>query len=326
VFASTTYNAGIFVSMEALLDDLVAHNIQNRTVAVIENGSWAATSGGLIREKLSKCKNINFIEQTVSIKSSVTKPQLSELEVMANVIEKGFPRSARETSLQNAKNNGEDKSDKDNKASNASIALSIDTNAMFKLSYGLFVLTAKDGSKDNGCIINTATQITASPLKISIAVNKANFTYDMIIKTGEFNLSVLSVSAPFSIFEQFGFHSGRDTDKFAGYDNEKRTENGIRYVSEHANSIISAKVCESYDYGSHTVFMSDVTQSFVLSNEPSVTYQYYFDNIKPKPQPPQEGKKGFVCKICGYVFEGNSLPDDFICPLCKHGSADFEML
>jgi len=312
VFASTTYNAGIFVSMEALLDDLVAHNIQNRTVAVIENGSWAATSGGLIREKLGKCKNINFIEQTVSIKSSVNKAQVSELEAVANAIESTFPRSA--------KNAGDNKESKDGKAA------SIDTNAMFKLSYGLFVLTAKDGSKDNGCIINTATQITASPLRISIAVNKANFTHDMIVKTGEFNLSVLSESAPFSIFEQFGFHTGRDTDKFASYGNNERTANGIRYIVEHANSIISAKVSESYDYGSHTVFMADVTQSFVLSNEPSVTYQYYFDNIKPKPQPPQEGKKGYVCKICGYVFEGSSLPDDFICPLCKHGSADFEML
>jgi len=308
VFASTTYNAGIFISMEALLDDLVAHNIQNRTVAVIENGSWAATSGGLIREKLGKCKNINFIEQTVSIKSSVNKAQLSELKVMADAIENSFPNTT--------------KKDEGNKSDRTA---SVDTNAMFKLSYGLFVLTAKDGTKDNGCIINTATQITASPLRISIAVNKANFTHAMIIKTGEFNLSVLAESAPFSIFEQFGFHSGFNTDKFAGYGNNERTVNGIRYVSEFANSIISAKVSESYDYGSHTVFMADVTQSFVLSNEPSLTYQYYFNNIKPKPQPPQEGKKGFVCKICGYVFEGNSLPDDFICPLCKHGSADFEM-
>ncbi|MCL2721625.1 MAG: flavin reductase [Treponema sp.] len=312
VFASSTYNAGIFVSMEAVLNDLVAHNIQNRTVAVIENGSWAATSGGLIREKLGKCKNINIIEQTVSIKSSVSKPQLSELEVMAFAIESTFPRSE--------KNSGEGKESKDYKAA------SIDSNAMFKLSYGLFVLTAKDGSKDNGCIINTATQITASPLRISITVNKTNYTHEMIIKTGEFNLSVLSQSASFNIFEQFGFHSGRDTDKFANYSNEKRTANGIRYVSEHTNSIISAKVCDSYDYGSHTVFMADITQSFVLSGEPSVTYQYYFDNIKPKPQPPQDGKKGFVCKICGYVFEGSSLPEDFICPLCKHGSADFEKL
>ena len=202
---------------------------------------------------------------------------------------------------------------------------SVDPAAMFKLSYGLFVLTAKDGEKDNGCIINTVTQITATPLRISIAVNKANFTHDMIIKTGKFNISVLTESAPFRIFEQFGFHSGRDTNKFAGYEFYERTVNEICYVKEHTNCVISAKVSQSYDYGTHTLFIADITQSFVLSGEPSVTYQYYFDNIKPKPQPPKEGKKGFICKICGYVYEGDSLPEDFICPLCKHGSADFEV-
>ena len=197
---------------------------------------------------------------------------------------------------------------------------------MFKLSYGLFVLTAKDGEKDNGCIINTAIQITSNPLRISIAVIKANYTHDMIAKTGQFNVSILSESAPFSIFQQFGFQSGRDTDKFAGCGYDTRTANGIRYVPEHTNSVISAKVTEQHDYGSHSVFIADVTQAIVLSNERSVTYQYYFDNIKPKPQPQKEEKKGFVCKICGYVYEGEELPTDFICPLCKHGPEDFEPL
>ncbi|MCL2759329.1 MAG: flavin reductase, partial [Treponema sp.] len=305
----TTYNAGIFVSMEALLDDLVAHNIQNRTVAVIENGSWAATSGSLMREKLGKCKNIKIIEQTLSIKSSIKTTQLPELDVMVQAIEKDFPHLI--------KNDAEKK---DNKTA------SVDPLAMFKLSYGLFVLTAKDGVKDNGCIINTAMQITAAPLRISIAVNKANFTYDMIAKTGEFNISVLAESAPFRIFEQFGFSSGRDTDKFSDNNNVQRTANGIRYLTEYVNSVISGKVSQSYDYGTHTVFFADVTQSFVLAAEPSLTYQYYFDNIKPKPQPAQDKKKGFVCKICGYVHEGDSLLDDFICPLCKHGSVDFEVI
>jgi len=309
VFASTTYNAGIFVSMEELINDLVSHNIQNRTVAIIENGSWAATSGALIREKLGKCKNINIIEQTVSLKSSVKKSQLTELEAVAEAINDSFPHPIR--------NNEESK-----ESGNASV----DPKVMFKLSYGLFVLTAKDGSKDNGCIINTVTQITASPLRISIAVNKANFTHDMIIKTGLFNLSVLAENAPFRIFEQFGFHSGRDTDKFSDSSYEDRASNGIRYVPEHTNSVISGKVFESHDYGTHTVFIADVTQSFMLSNEPSVTYHYYFANIKPKPQPPQEGKKGFVCKICGYVYEGGVLPEDIICPLCKHGAVDFEKI
>jgi len=307
VFASTTYNAGIFVSMEALLNDLVAHNIQNRTVAIIENGSWAPTSGGLIREKLSKCKNIEILEQTVSIKSGLKTTQLPELAAMAEAIAVDFTGAT--TGI------GEEKE---------SEAASIDPAAMFKLTYGLFVLTAKDGSKDNGCIINTTTQITASPIRISIAVNKSNYTHDMIAKTGAFNLSVLTESAPFRIFEQFGFHSGRDTDKFAGQSYDDRTKNGIRYVPEHTNCVISAKVCESYDYDTHTVFIADVTQTLVLSREPSVTYQYYFDNIKPKPQQSKDSKKGFICKICAYFYEGDSLPEDFICPLCKHGAQDFE--
>jgi flavin reductase (DIM6/NTAB) family NADH-FMN oxidoreductase RutF len=205
-------------------------------------------------------------------------------------------------------------------------AASVDLKAMFKLSYGLFVLTAKDGAKDNGCIINTATQITESPLRISITVNKANFTHDMIVKTKEFDLSVLAESAVFRTFEQFGFHSGKDTDKFADCGYDDRTVNGIRYVPKQTNCVISAKVVNSYDYGTHTMFIADVTQSLTLSDEPSATYQYYFDNIKPKPQPPKEAKKGFVCKICGYTYEGESLPEDFICPLCKHGAQDFESI
>jgi len=195
---------------------------------------------------------------------------------------------------------------------------------MFQLSYGLFVLTVKDGEKDNGCIINTATQITSSPPKISIAVNKANFTHDIILKTKEFNISILTERAPFQIFEQFGFHSGKESDKFAKSAYNTRAANGIRYIPESTNGVISAKIVESFDCGTHTLFIADVTQAFVLSNEPSATYQYYFDNIKPKPPAAKEQKKGFVCKICGYVYEGETLPDDFICPLCKHGPEDFE--
>ena len=207
----------------------------------------------------------------------------------------------------------------------------IDPAAMFKLSYGLFVLTAKDGTKDNGCIINTAIQITATPLRLSIAVSKANFTHDMIIKTGEFNVSILDTTAPFDLFKQFGFQSGINTDKFTDVTYNDRTINDIRYIPDSTNCVISAKVADSYDYGTHTLFIADITESKVLSKKPSVTYQYYFDNIKPKPQPkPEDGqtekKKGFVCKICGYVYEGDTLPDDFICPLCKHPASDFEPL
>ncbi|MDR0331675.1 MAG: flavin reductase [Chitinispirillales bacterium] len=307
VFASTTYNAGIFVAMEALINDLVAHNIQNRTVAVIENGSWAATSGGLIRESLEKCKDIRIIEQAVSIRSGLKAPQLAELEAIATAIASDFPRPAAASA-----------------AAADKAAPSLDPATMFKLTYGLFVLTARDGGKDNGCIINTVTQVTDTPCRISVAVNKANLTHDMIAKTGEFNVSILTENAPFDVFKQFGFSSGRDSDKFAGLGAGRRSANGIRYLPEHANGVISAKVAEAYDYGTHTLFIADVTQSFALTGEPSVTYRYYFEHIKPKPQPPAKDKKGYVCKICGYVHEGDTLPADFICPLCKHGAQDFE--
>lgn len=202
----------------------------------------------------------------------------------------------------------------------------IDSKVMHKLSYGLFVLTAKDGSKDNGCIINTVMQVTSSPNRIIAVVNKANYTHDMIAKTGEFNVSVLTTAAPFEVFKRFGFASGRDTDKFAGDSNEVRSRNGIRYVPEYANAYMSAKVIEMVDVGTHTIFVADVTEAKVLSDEKSVTYEYYFANIKPKPEAKPEKKKGFVCKICGYVYEGEELPADFICPWCKHGAEDFEPL
>ena len=200
----------------------------------------------------------------------------------------------------------------------------IDNNAMFKFSYGLFVLTAKDDNKDNGCIINTAMQITSTPLQISITVSKTNYTHDMIIKTGEFNISILDTTAPFEVFKQFGFQSGRDVDKFAGSSYNNRTDNNIRYIPDNTNCVISGKVTETHDYETHTLFIAEITQAIILSDKPSVTYQYYFDNIKPKPQPAKETKKGFRCKICGYIYEGDTLPPDYICPLCKHGAADFE--
>ena len=310
VIASTTYNAGIFVEMEAFLNDLTAHNIQNRTVAIIENGSWAPTSGGLIREKLEKCKNITILDTMVSLKSSLKEPQLAEIDKLANEIAATFPGAEVNTT-------DFERRDPVNM---------VDPNTMFKLTYGLFVLTARDGDKDNGCIINTAAQITQTPLRISITVIKANYTCDMIMKTGEFNVSILSESVPFEAFQQFGFRSGKDVDKFEGCAYNDRTENGIRYIPEHTNGVISGKVIESHDYGTHMLFIADVTQALILSAENSVTYQYYFDHIKPKPQPPKEEKKGYVCKICGYVYEGDPLPEDFICPLCKHGAVDFEKL
>lgn len=197
----------------------------------------------------------------------------------------------------------------------------LDPKAMFSLSYGLFVLTAKEGDKDNGCIVNTVIQVTTTPNRIIAVVNKANYTHDMIMNTKEFNVSVLTTSTPFDVFKRFGFASGRDTDKFAGFD-EPRSANGIKYIPQYANAFMSGKVIETVDVGTHTIFVADVTEAKVLSEEKSVTYEYYFANIKPKPQP--EKKKGYVCKICGYVYEGEELPEDFVCPWCKHGAVDFE--
>lgn len=302
VFASTTYNAGIFCNMETALMDLKAHNLQNRTIAILENGSWAPTAGNLMREIFSGMKNMTILENGVTIRSAVKQEQLSAIESMAAEMIKTLACDA-------APILHEEK---------------IEKNAMFALSYGLFVLTAREGEKDNGCIINTVMQITDTPKRISIAVNKANYTHDMIDRTGVFNVSVLSTDAPFAVFQQFGFCSGRDTDKFADNQNLQRSDNGIIYVPEYANAYISGKVIERNDYGTHTVFVAEVTQAVVLSRTPSVTYAYYFEHIKPKPQLTAEKKKGWVCKICGYVYEGEVLPPDFICPLCKHGVEDFE--
>jgi flavin reductase (DIM6/NTAB) family NADH-FMN oxidoreductase RutF len=197
----------------------------------------------------------------------------------------------------------------------------MDKNALFKLSYGLFVLTAKQDGKDNGCIINTVQQVTSDPMRISVTVNKANLTHDMVLSTGEFNVSVLTEDAVFWIFQHYGFQSGRDVDKFANLP-ESRTANGIRFVEGCTNAVLSGKVIQTVDCGTHTLFIADVTEAKVLDSAPSVTYQYYFDHIKPKPEPAQQGK--WVCKICGYVYEGDTLPPDFICPWCKHGVEDFE--
>lgn len=194
--------------------------------------------------------------------------------------------------------------------------------AIFKLSYGLFVLSAKDGEKDNGCIVNTVQQVTTTPNRITVAVNKGNFTCEMISKTGAFNVSVLSTDVPFDIFKRFGFQSGRDVDKLEGFDDYARGENGIIYLSRYANAVISGKVVDTYDLGTHILFIADVTDAKILSDKDSVTYDFYHKNIKPAPQKTE--KKGWRCKICGYIYEGEELPEDFICPICKHGAADFE--
>ena len=200
----------------------------------------------------------------------------------------------------------------------------MDTTALFNISYGLYVLTAKEDDKDNGCIINTLIQQTSSPLKVSVTVNKANKTHDMIKNTGVFNGSMISENAPFSLFEHFGFQSGKDVDKFENFYNSERAENGVYYIPGYTNAYISCKVEQEVDLGTHTMFIALVTDAQTLSDFKSMTYSYYHANVKPKPQ--SDNKKGYRCKICGYVNEGEPLPEDFVCPLCKHGAEDFEKI
>ena len=303
VFASTTYNAGIFVSMETLLLDLAAHNLQNRTVAIIENGSWAATSGQKMKEILAKLKDMKFLESNISLKSSVKEENFAQLQNLAKEIADSFKKTAPIPSNSNS---------------------GISDAAFFKITYGLFVLTAENG----GCVINTVMQIADNPKRIAIAVNKANFTHDLIVKTGKFNVSALTTETQFDLIKRFGFQSGRDVNKFAGFEqNCKKSGNGLYYIAEHTNAYFAAKVLSTSDFGSHSLFVAEVEEAAVLSNAPSLSYQYYFDHIKPKPElKPVSGKYVYICKICGYIYESESeMPDDYICPLCKHPKSDFEL-
>ena len=204
--------------------------------------------------------------------------------------------------------------------------MALDPTALFTLSYGLYVLTAREGGRDLGCIVNTVTQLTENPTRIAVSVNKQNFTNEVIQRTGLFNVSVLTEAAPMDLFRHFGFQSGRDVDKFAGR-TDPVSENGLRYIGGPANALISGKVEQAVDCGTHMLYIALVTEARKLSDAPSMTYAYYFANVKPRPQPKpaqEKPRRGFVCRICGYFYEGDELPPDFICPLCKHGAADFE--
>ena len=200
----------------------------------------------------------------------------------------------------------------------------MDTSVMFKLGYGLYVLTAKDDAKDNGCIINTVMQVTSNPLQVAIAVNKKNYTNEMIQKTRKFNLSILSEKADFEIYKHFGYQSGREVDKFASFTEAKRSPNGVLYITKGTNAYISAYVQQEVDLGTHSLFIAQLVTAESLSDDKSATYDYYQNFVKPKPE--NVAKKGWRCKICGYIYEGENLPADYICPICKHGAIDFERL
>ena len=305
VFASTTYNAGIFVTMENLLHDIANHNLQNRKVAVLENGSWAPTSGKLMREALSGLKGIEFIGENVRLLSALRDDQIGELDALADAIAADI-RPASEPVA-------------------ASQTLEVNSKAFQKFACGVEAITTRVDGKDYGCIINTAGQVSAGdPKKVTVSVIKQNLTCDMVMKAGKFNLSVLTEEAPYKLFEQLGLQSGRDVDKFADVDYDCRMSNEIRYIPHWSNAALACEVVEWKDVGTHILFIADVVEAKVLSGDPSCTYDYYHAHIKPKKNPAPEQKEGWFCKVCGYFHEGSQLPADFVCPLCKHGPEDFE--
>ena len=309
VIACSTYNAGIFPAIENYLLDLRAHAFHNRTVAIVENGSWAPFAGNLIRKHINEMKNMTLVEPFISIRSALRPEQGAELDALAEAL---WP--AKPDALPGI-------------VKTAPVTLEsvlVDPNALFKVSYGLYVLTAQDANHDNGCIINAVNQITNMPNRLTIAVNKLNYTHDLIIKSGVFNICILSQSVDFNLFKRFGYQSGRDAYKFAGLESIARSHNGLYYLTGMSNAFLSCKVVSMHDYSTHTLFVAELTESKILNKESSVTYADYFDHIKPKPKLPDKPVRGFRCKICGYIYEGDTLPPDFICPLCKHPASDFE--
>ena len=312
VFAATTYNAGVFVTMENLLHDIAAHNLQNRKVALIENGSWAPTSGKVMTDLLAGLKGLEFIGDKVTLKSALKDDQMAQLEALAQAIADELAPKPAVVEF----------------SAPAETAFSVDNvdNKVFsKFSYGVEVLTTVVDGKDYGCIINTAGQVaSADPKKITISCIKKNHTCDMVMKAGRFNISILTEDAPYSLFQRFGFQSGRDVDKFADLPYDVRTSNGIRYIPEYTNAVLSCEVIDVKDLETQTLYIANVVEAKVLSSAPSCTYGYYHAHIKPKKNPAPEQKECWVCKVCGYVYEGAELPDDFTCPLCKHGKDEFE--
>lgn len=297
VLATTTYNASIYPFMHDYITRLTEHNFQNRTVGIIENGSWAPLAAKVMKEMLSGCKKINWLDTTVKVLSAVNQENKDQLEAMASELCKEYI------------------------AQNDELANKNDMTALFRIGYGLYVVTSNDGKKDNGLIVNTVTQLTDTPNRIAVNINKANYSHHVIKQTGVLNVNCLSVDAPFSVFQQFGFQTGRSVDKFAGQ-KVYRSDNGLVFLDKYINAFMSLKVEQYVDLGTHGMFICSVTEARVMNDLDTMTYTYYQKNVKPKPE--TDGKKGFVCKVCGYIYEGDELPDDFICPLCKHGAADFE--
>lgn len=302
VLATTTYNAEIFPFMHTFIDHLVERNYQNRTIGLVENGSWAPLAAKIMRERFAKSKNIRFADTVVHIKSALSAESVKQLEALAGELAQEYVARADAATPKN------------------------DPAALYNIGYGLYVVTTKDETgKDNGLIVNTVTQVADNPTRVAVTINKLNWSHHIAKQTGLINVNCLSEDAPFEIFQRYGFQSGRAADKFAGVEGLTRTANGLVVLPRHVCAVLSLKVEQYVDMGSHGMFVCSVAESRVLSGASAMTYAYYQANVKPRPQP-AGGKKGWVCKICGYVYEGENLPDDYVCPLCKHGPADFEPL
>ena len=296
VLASPTYNADVFPFMRTYLDKLTERAFQNRTVAFIENGSWAPTAIKVMKEKFAKSKDLIYAENNVTILSALNEDTRSKIDLLADELAASYGP----VQIQNDV---------------------IDPTAMFNIGYGLYVVTSNDGVKDNGLIVNTVTQVTETPNRIAVTINKRNYSCGTIAKTGKLNVSTLSEDAPFKLFQRFGFQSGKDVAKLEGFNHAQRSSNGLVFLNKYANAYLSCKVINQLDLGTHIMFICDVTECANLSNLETMTYSYYFKHVKPQPE---ADKKGYVCRICGWVYEGESLPEDIICPLCKHGYADFD--
>ncbi len=299
VLATTTYNAGIFPFMREFIDHLTERGFRGRTVGLIENGSWAPMAAKTMRAMLEGSQGLTFTDTTVHLRSALSAESEQELEALADELCRDYI------------------------AMSGSNADKNDPTALFNIGYGLYVVTSNDGRRDNGLIVNTVSQVTNTPNRIAVTINKQNYSHHVIKQTGIMNVNCLSVDAPFSVFENFGFRSGRSVDKFEGI-TPLRSDNGLAFLPRYINSFMSLKVEQYIDLDTHGMFICSITESRVISQAETMTYTYYQNNVKPKPE--KTGKKGFVCRICGYVYEGDVLPDDFICPLCLHGAADFEPL
>lgn len=296
VLATTTYNADIFPFMKEFIHHLTERNYQNRTIALVENGTWAPLAAKIMKQMFEGSKKLTFTDTTVHIKSALNEESSAQIEALTDELCRDYVARS-------------EKADKN------------DLTALFNIGYGLYVVTSNDGKKDNGLIVNTVTQLTNTPNRVAVAINKANYSYHVIKQTGIMNVNCLSTDAPFSVFERFGFQSGRTTDKFEGL-TPLRSDNGLAFLPRYINSFMSLKVEQCLDFDTHGLFVCTIEEARVISTVETMTYTYYQNNVKPKPQ--TEGKKGFVCKVCGFIYEGDELPDDYICPLCKHGVADFE--